>query len=93
MKESIAGGHPLESRKDDLANGSALTKTNKIYPVRFGSETDRWGTAKVGVTPVRAWGEHQDVGRELVGKCQVLYDETRRGDQRPREVETASERM
>ncbi|KAJ7762754.1 hypothetical protein DFH07DRAFT_813350 [Mycena maculata] len=51
-----------------------LSKTDaEPDPVRFGSETDRWGHAEVGLTPVRSWKENEAHGEFLVGKCDELY--------------------
>ena len=55
------------------ANGNGYAK--KTQPVRFGSETDRWGNELVGCTPVIEWEEHEEQGRELLGKCDELYQQ------------------
>ncbi|KAJ7229150.1 3-keto sterol reductase [Mycena pura] len=45
-------------------------------PVRFDSETDRWGNAEVGTTPVPKWKENEAHGELLVKKCDKLYQES-----------------
>ncbi|KAJ7667561.1 3-keto sterol reductase [Mycena polygramma] len=37
-------------------------------PVRFGAETDRWGHAEVGITPVREWKENEQIGQVLISQ-------------------------
>ncbi|KAJ6543894.1 hypothetical protein B0H19DRAFT_956163 [Mycena capillaripes] len=50
----------------------------KAEPVRFGAETDRWGHAEVGLTPVQKWKENEIHGELLLGKCDQLFQEKRR---------------
>ena len=52
-------------------NGNGYAK--KLQPMRFGSETDRWGNERVGLTPVVEWDEHEQDGRELLDKYEKLY--------------------
>ncbi|KAJ6510290.1 hypothetical protein C8R47DRAFT_1097447 [Mycena vitilis] len=44
-------------------------------PVRFGAETDRWGHAEVGITPVREWKENEQIGDMLLERCDKLFRE------------------
>ncbi|TFK28689.1 3-keto sterol reductase [Coprinopsis marcescibilis] len=62
-------------------------------PVRFGSETDRWGNERVGLTPVTSWLKHQDEADSLIQKCDKLLDDLKNEASRPLEFETASEKM
>ncbi|CAE6420776.1 unnamed protein product [Rhizoctonia solani] len=64
-------GQPPEG----ASNGS--TKTNRAgdySPVRYGAETNIFGTEYVGVQPVEGYEEHKEVGRELVARCNRLYN-------------------
>jgi len=60
-----------KSTTDGTANGHA----KKPQPGRFGSETDRWGTERVGWTPVVEWEKYEEQGRELLEKCDELYQQ------------------
>ncbi|KAJ7477218.1 hypothetical protein B0H11DRAFT_2234688 [Mycena galericulata] len=44
-------------------------------PVRFGAETDRWGNAEVGLTPVKKYKENEAHGEFLTEKCDQLYQD------------------
>lgn len=56
------------------AFGASIPKSGKKYqPVRFGSETDMWGTECVGATPVKAWNDHVEEGEQLLENCDKLY--------------------
>ena len=58
------------------AFGASIPQSGKKYkPVRFGSETDMWGTERVGVTPVKAWNDHMEDGEQLLENCENLYQE------------------
>jgi 3-keto steroid reductase len=55
------------------ANGNSYTK--KTYPVRFGSQSNMWGTERVGITPVVDWYQHQEESEVLLQKCDDLYEQ------------------
>jgi hypothetical protein len=66
---------PLSSSATD-GTTSPATKDFQSFngtPVRFGSETDRLGTERVGFTPVREWDTHANEAAGLVEKCEALY--------------------
>ncbi|KAJ2921629.1 hypothetical protein H1R20_g15464, partial [Candolleomyces eurysporus] len=65
----------------------------KTPPVRYGAESDRWGTERVGISPVRAWLANEEEGRRLVAKCDELLDKLKREEERGPVFETASEKM
>lgn len=67
---SFIPAFPLLSSSKSTANGFTV----KPQPVRFGSETDRWGTERVGITPVKQWEEHAREGDQLLEKCDKLYE-------------------
>jgi len=56
-------------------NGTANSHAKKLQPMRFGSETDRWGNERVGLTPVLEWDVHEQHGKELLQKCDKLYQQ------------------
>jgi 3-keto steroid reductase len=53
---------------------NTTTRESDYQPVRYGTETNLWGTEYVGVQPVEGWEEHKDTGRELLARCDRLYD-------------------
>jgi 3-keto steroid reductase len=65
---------------------TANSFTAKPQPVRFGSETDRWGTERVGITPVEQWEEHAREGDQLLEKCDELYEAFVESEGTPQEV-------
>ncbi|KAF7313423.1 hypothetical protein HMN09_00498200 [Mycena chlorophos] len=65
---------PAKSKSNGGANGSANGHSQTFKPVRFGSETDRWGNAEVGLTPVCDWEENKEYAEELLVKSSDLYD-------------------
>ncbi|KAF8742840.1 3-kesterol reductase, partial [Rhizoctonia solani] len=60
--EGVSGGNEKRSRAEDYS------------PVRYGAETNIFGTEYVGVQPVEGYEEHREVGRELVARCNRLYN-------------------
>ncbi|CAL1702097.1 unnamed protein product [Somion occarium] len=42
-------------------------------PLKFGSETDRFGRERVGVVTVLEWTEHEKESQFLLDKCESLY--------------------
>ncbi|QRW16274.1 hypothetical protein RhiXN_04275 [Rhizoctonia solani] len=60
--EGVSGGNEKRSRAEDYS------------PVRYGAETNIFGTGYVGVQPVEGYEEHREVGRELVARCNRLYN-------------------
>ncbi|XP_006459766.1 hypothetical protein AGABI2DRAFT_202140 [Agaricus bisporus var. bisporus H97] len=43
-------------------------------PVRYGAETDWRGRERVGLSPVKQWGENCAKGETLLEKCDMLYE-------------------
>lgn len=70
---------PSSSKSKSIPNGFTI----KPQPVRFGSETDRWGTECVGVTPVKQWEEHAREGDQLLDKFDELYKAFAEGEGTP----------
>lgn len=42
-------------------------------PLKFGSETNRWGKERVGLTTVKKWETHEADGEDLLCKCETLF--------------------
>lgn len=61
------------STAESTANSNSHQK--KPQPVRFGAQTDKWGTERVGVSPVVEWYEHEEESRVLLEKCDDLYQQ------------------
>ncbi|KAJ7067896.1 3-keto sterol reductase [Mycena amicta] len=67
-------------RRKPSSNGSANGTANgdsrpsKFSPVRFGAESNRWGRAEVGLTPVVGWEENKLHAASLVEQSAALYD-------------------
>lgn len=63
-------------------------------PARFGTETDRWGNVRLGMTEVREWDAFEEESEVLREKFETLYrqfsTETKR--EKVADVETFSER-
>ncbi|KAJ1308929.1 hypothetical protein OPQ81_004614 [Rhizoctonia solani] len=68
-------GQPPEgvSNGNGHANGETYD-TEGYHPVRYGAEANIFGTEYVGVQPVEGYEEHREAGRELVAKCNRLYN-------------------
>ncbi|KAG5650015.1 hypothetical protein H0H81_001080 [Sphagnurus paluster] len=66
---------------------------NISRPVKFGAETDSWGTERVGLVEVKEWEAHQAEGEVLVGKIEALYQKFKDEEQVTMNFETASEHM
>ena len=71
----------------------ALFSDKRTPPVRYGAETDRWGTERVGISPVKAWLANEEEGRRLVVKCDELLDRLKSEEERGPVFESASEKM
>ncbi|PPQ97106.1 hypothetical protein CVT26_001011 [Gymnopilus dilepis] len=61
-------------------------------PVRFGAQTGRFGNEYVGLSVVKEYETHKQVGYGLVKKCDDLYESIKRQEAAPVVNETASER-
>lgn len=59
-----------------------------LPPIRFGSQCDRSGKEYVGITRVKQWKEYEDESKDLVEKCEKLYQTFLAEDGQPPEVET-----
>ncbi|KAJ7179606.1 3-keto sterol reductase [Mycena filopes] len=67
---------PKKAPTNGSANGNGVAShLDPQPPVRFGAETDRWGHAEVGITPVKEWKENQLHGELLLERCDALYRE------------------
>ncbi|KAJ3544581.1 hypothetical protein NMY22_g2736 [Coprinellus aureogranulatus] len=71
----------------------AFLSQPKTPPVRFGAETDRWGNERVGISPVKAWLANENEGRELVKRCDALFEKLKSEESRGPVSETAREKM
>jgi 3-keto steroid reductase len=94
--------HPIKAYKASVAAVHmalvplaclAFLSYPKTPPVRYGAETDRWGNERVGISPVKAWLANEEEGRDLVKKCDALYEKLKKEEVRGPVSETASERM
>jgi 3-keto steroid reductase len=94
--------HPISPLKSAIASVHlalvpltylAFFSDPKTPPVRYGAETDRWGTERVGISPVKAWLANEEEGRRLVVRCDELLDKLKSEEERGPEFETASEKM
>ncbi|KAF5336916.1 hypothetical protein D9611_002860 [Ephemerocybe angulata] len=85
------------SASSEGKGGNSSSKSSKGYPrvppVRFGSETDRWGEERVGLSPVKAWLANEEEGRRLVLACDALLRKCKEEEGRGWVGENASERM
>ncbi|KAG8762570.1 UDP-glucuronic acid decarboxylase 1 [Ceratobasidium sp. 423] len=68
-------GQPPEgaSNGNGHSNGK-ISRAEDYLPVRYGAETNLFGTEYVGVQPVEGYEEHREAGRELVARCNRLYN-------------------
>ncbi|KAF5372003.1 hypothetical protein D9615_008107 [Tricholomella constricta] len=76
-----------------LFESQAKKDENITRPVKFGAETSRWGTERVGLTEVKDWELQKAEGELLLGKIEALYKSFRDAEQVTMNFETASERM
>ncbi|KAF6762449.1 3-keto sterol reductase [Ephemerocybe angulata] len=89
------------SASSEGKGGNSSSKSSKGYsgsaprvpPVRFRSETDRWGEERVGLSPVKAWLANEEEGRRLVLACDALLRKCREEEGRGWVGENASEKM
>lgn len=56
-----------------MADVETSETLGKPSPVKFSSEVDRLGNARVGVYTVIDYKQHQDDGAFLVDKCENLF--------------------
>lgn len=63
------------------------------HPIRFGSQTGRWGDEYVGLTEVADWETHEEVGKALLARCDLLLHSLRASERATMDFETASEHM
>ncbi|KAH7343512.1 NAD(P)-binding protein [Rhizoctonia solani] len=68
-------GPPPEgvSYGNDHMNGET-SRAEDYLPVRYGAEASLFGNEYVGVQPVEGYEEHREDGRELVARCNRLYN-------------------
>lgn len=90
-------GNTTTSKVQDASSRSGGAPTGKIKPgscpVRFGSETGRWGDAKVGLTEVKQWEANQAEGAALLRKCGQLYISLKEEEEEELDSEGVYERM
>ncbi|CAE6491945.1 unnamed protein product [Rhizoctonia solani] len=65
-------GQPPEG----VSNGytQEVSRADDYLPVRYGAEATLFGTEYVGVQPVEGYEEHREVAKELVARCNRLYN-------------------
>jgi 3-keto steroid reductase len=73
----------LFSHPSTESNGTTQDKPG-VRPVRFGSETDWWGEARVGVSDVKMWQEHEQHADELLKRFEGLYQDFRKAEEQAR---------
>jgi hypothetical protein len=88
----VAVPNPNNSKLNGTTNGYG-SPSHFTKPVRYHSETDKMGNAKIGYSEVRDWDSHAVAAGQLVDKCEDLYQSFLKEDGRPPEIEKASERM
>ena len=58
----------------ESADRAKATELRGQYlPLKFGSQTDRWGRSFVNVLPVLEWAEYDKEADFLVDKCESIY--------------------
>jgi 3-keto steroid reductase len=75
-----------------LASLAFITLSSST-PVKFGSETDRWGAERVGLTEVKDWEAQKDEGKVLVKKCETLFQSMKTAEEATVDYEVATEHM
>ncbi|THH33802.1 hypothetical protein EUX98_g466 [Antrodiella citrinella] len=60
-----------------MADVKASEASEKPSPVKFSSEVDRWGNARVGVYTIIDYKQHESDGAFLVDKCESLFQTCR----------------
>jgi hypothetical protein len=69
--------HKLQRPGKEKAAGAAAAAlaAEQARPGRFGTETDRAGNPRLGMTEVRLWDEFAGESERLLGKYEGLYEE------------------
>ncbi|TFK56202.1 NAD(P)-binding protein [Heliocybe sulcata] len=55
------------------SNGNGASPSCIDPPVKFGSETDRWGRPEVGLQEIKGWSENEENVAILAERCERLY--------------------
>lgn len=56
-----------------LGSIPVFSKSNPDVVMKYGTESDRWGRARIGCEEIADWDEYPDEGRSLVDRCEALY--------------------
>ncbi|CAE6446193.1 unnamed protein product [Rhizoctonia solani] len=67
-------GQPPEGVSNGNGHTDEISRAEDYSPVRYGAEANIFGTEYVGVQPVEGYEEHREVGKELVARCNRLYN-------------------
>ncbi|KAF8629352.1 hypothetical protein AX15_003488 [Amanita polypyramis BW_CC] len=71
---SLTDTHISTGYSSSKYTNGAIRHEMERPPVRFGAETDRWGTEHVGLTPVEEWKRFEMEAEYLLAKCNALYE-------------------
>lgn len=55
------------------ASNGSVQEQPEFRPVKFGSQTDRWGEAEVGVEDVKMWQDYKGEATKLLERFEELY--------------------
>lgn len=65
---------PKKPLEELSSTATALTQIEPgSRPGRLGSQSDRFGHAKIGLTAVRDWKDNEGEGTKLLERCDELY--------------------
>jgi hypothetical protein len=78
---------PEQAHKLASLRESARAKPGTARPGRFGSEVDRRGREKIGMTEVREWDIFAEESIRLLGKFDNLVKEMKEAEFKPRDIE------
>lgn len=67
-------GQPPEGVSNENNHNGETSRAEDYSPVRYGTEASLFGTEYVAVQPVEGYEEHRQVSRELVARCNRLYN-------------------
>jgi 3-keto steroid reductase len=72
---SFATFSSMDSGKQNTARTSESSQNSR--PLRFCSQSNRWGKDRVGVDLLKGWDDNEDSSRKLLDQCEVLYQSLR----------------